>query len=120
MKFLIDNNLSPALSNFLFSIGHDSIHVKELKLETADDHQIFELAYNENRTIISADTDFGYILSKWEFSLPSVILFRYSSYSPQKQFDILKLILPQVENDLLNGSIVVIEPSRFRIKKLPF
>ena len=120
MKFLIDNNLSPKLSNFLFSIGHDSKHVKELKLEAADDRQIFELAYMENRTIVTADTDFGYILSNWDYNSPSIILFRHFTYNPQKQFDTLKIILPHAEDDILKGSIIVIEPSRYRIKRLPF
>ena len=120
MKFLVDNNLSPALSKSLLNLGYDSKHVKDLMLQTADDREIFGLAFNEDRIIISADTDFGYLLSKWEHNLPSVILFRYYSYNPQKQFDTLKLILPLLEDDLLKGSIIVIEPSRYRIKKLPF
>lgn len=120
MKFLIDNNLSPKLSNYLLSLGHDSKHVKELRFESATDSQIFELAYKEKRIIVTADTDFGYILSQWEFEFPSIILFRYYSYDPQKQFNTLKTILPQIEDDILKGSIVVIEPARLRIKKLPF
>lgn len=120
MRFLIDNNLSPKLNNYLLSIGYDSKHVKEIGLESASDHQIFELAYREERTIVTADTDFGYILSQWEFEFPSIILFRYYSFNPLKQFNTLKTVLPQIKDDILKGCIVVIEPFRIRIKRLPF
>jgi len=66
MKFLIDNNLSPLLSTQLNEAGFDSVHVKEIRMQTSSDKQIFQRAYKEERIIVSADTDFGYILSQWK------------------------------------------------------
>ncbi|MEW5694301.1 MAG: DUF5615 family PIN-like protein [Candidatus Hydrogenedentota bacterium] len=76
MKFWVDNNLSRKLSNLINELGYDSEHVGELNLHASTDENIFKVAYEENRIIISADTDFGYLLSKWGKRHPSLILFR--------------------------------------------
>ena len=44
MRFLIDNNLAPALAIGLREEGHDAIHVRDYGLESADDEEIFERA----------------------------------------------------------------------------
>ncbi len=76
MKFLLDNAISPMVAEPLRKAGHDVIHVREIGLRDADDAVIFKRAYDEERTLISADTDFGYLLSKWDKNRPSVIIFR--------------------------------------------
>lgn len=120
MKFLIDNNLSPTLSTSLSEHGFDAIHVKNLNKSSASDEEIFQIAFEENRIIITADVDFGYILSKWKYNLPSVIIFRFFSYNPVIQFSNIIKIIEEFSSELINGSLVVIEPSRIRIKQLPF
>ena len=120
MKFLIDNNLSPQLSVQLNKAGFDSIHVKELKLQTASDEQIFHKAFEEERIIISADTDFGFILSLWERNLPSVILLRHFSTIPDTQFNYILSAINTFKDELLKGSLIIIDPEKTRIKNLPF
>ena len=120
MKFLIDNNLSPELSKSLNESGYDSVHVKQLNKSTATDEEIFQIAFNENRIIITADVDFAFILSKWEHNLPSIILFRFFSYNPIIQFSRIVKLVKEFGEDLTNGSLIVVEPSRVRIKQLPY
>jgi predicted nuclease of predicted toxin-antitoxin system len=120
MKFLIDNALSPFISESLKKLGYDSAHVREIGLRDAADEAIFQKAKQETRTIISADTDFGYLLSKWKGNKPSVILFRKGvERDPVKQAELLKINLPKLQQTIEEGSIVVIEKERIRIRKLP-
>ena len=120
MKFLIDNNLSPLVSKELNKLGFDSVHVKEFKMQKAFDYQIFDLAFKENRIIVSADTDFGFILSQWDKNLPSVILFRNFSTNPDRQFQSLKNTIKNFNDELEKGGLIILEPDRTRIKSLPF
>lgn len=76
MKFLVDNALSIVVSKELIKLGYDSVHVREIGLQEAKDVEIFDLAYKEERIIISADTDFGFLLSQWNKNKPSAIIFR--------------------------------------------
>lgn len=63
MKFLVDNALSPQIASGLAQAGYDAIHVRDLNMGTSSDIDIFDLAIIEQRVIISADTDFGTLLS---------------------------------------------------------
>lgn len=120
MKFLIDNALSPVLSGLLCEQGHDSKHVRDFGISHATDENIFDFAEREERVIVSADTDFGYILKTRKVKKPSFILFRKSTALDPKIIvtDIL-FVIEKSSYDLQNGSIIVIEDERIRIRELP-
>lgn len=100
--------------------GHDAVHVLDIGLSAAADEIIFDRSAAEGRVLISEDTDFGTLLVTRQSAQPSVILFR--RMSDRRAIALLPLLLLNlslVEEELLLGAIVVIEPERLRVRRLP-
>lgn len=121
MKFLVDNALSQLVADGLKNAGFDAIHVREIGLQSEEDYVIFGKATDDDRIIVSADTDFAALLAFWKKSKPSLILFRRGSERrPNQQVELLLRNLPHIQEALEKGSIVVFKQHRIRIRSLPF
>ncbi len=119
MKFLLDECISTRLAPLLADAGHDVIHVSDRDLAGQSDDQVLATARDEARILVSADTDFGELLSKQDLALPSLVLFRQGNRSPEHQATTLLGNLQEVAEDLSAGAIVVFTNDNIRIRRLP-
>jgi predicted nuclease of predicted toxin-antitoxin system len=119
LRFFIDAALSPAVAAALRSAGHDAVHAVDYGMLQADDVEILLRARSEDRVIVSADTDFAMLLATTGAADPSFVLFKHPTRSPHSQVRELLASLGAVEEALKEGSIVVLEESRLRIRRLP-
>jgi len=118
VKFLIDECLSPALAVLLRGASIDAVHVRDLGLLGRSDIEIFQNAHLLDRILITADTDFGEFLINQTYELPSLIIFRRKHMTATALFEVLSLHFATLAEVLSDPSIVVIEDSRMRIRRL--
>jgi predicted nuclease of predicted toxin-antitoxin system len=119
VRFLIDESLSARVAQLLRAEGHDAVHVEDRNLLGAADTAVMDTAAAEQRTVVSADTDFGELLALGRHPGPSVILLRRCPHSPQEQVRLLLSILIDVEDSVIRGAVVTVRPDRARIRLLP-
>lgn len=119
MRFLLDNNISPRVIPALCASRHDAVHVRDIGLGAADDERVFDIAAQQNRVLLSQDTDFGSLLATRQRKQPSLILFRRREKSAERLQSLLLELLPRVRADLESGSVVVVEDARIRVRRLP-
>ena len=120
MRFVIDANLSPVVTQRLRDGGHDAVHVTDVGLLTAADEVILAAAAEDDRVIITADADFAALLALGHLSKPSLVLLRSADHlTPTQQAGLLLTNLPAVADDLERGAIVTTARGRLRIRQLP-
>lgn len=75
----------------------------------------------ESRIVVTSDTDFSELLAQNAAKQPSVILFRRTSGKASEENLLLAKALakPEVREALESGGIIVVDPRRVRIRKLP-
>ena len=73
MKFLLDQNVSPALVGLLADADHLAEHVRDLGMREAPDDVVLAAARDADAVLISSDADFGELLARSNANGPSVI-----------------------------------------------
>ena len=120
MRFLLDANLSPRLCASLGDAGYEARHVVDVGLGDADDATIFDFAAAAGDVVITADTDFTMLLAARKTATPSVVLLRHvAQLRTDVHAALLVANLPAVLEDLREGAVVSLSPTRLAVQRLP-
>jgi len=111
--------LSPALAAWLRNKDHDAVHATELGLHRASDTDVMTSAKRDGRTIITADLDYPRLLALARSADPSLILFREGNWSDADVIARLDEILTGLTADQITESVIVVDRTRVRRRKLP-
>jgi predicted nuclease of predicted toxin-antitoxin system len=119
VRFLVDESLQRHVADLLVDHGHDAVHVSDIRLRGAPEEAVLAAAEEDERILITADTDFGPLLALSGAAQPSVILFRRPGRRSAERAELVLTILDLVGKALHRGAIVTVETTRIRVRELP-
>ncbi|WP_134217009.1 DUF5615 family PIN-like protein [Pelotomaculum schinkii] len=120
MRFLADMGISNRTVKWLRQKGYDAIHLSEEGLQRLSDQDVLLKAQRENRTILTVDLDFGYLVATSESNLPSVIIFRLNDERSEVVNRRLEKVLTVCKHDIEAGVIISVNEKSIRTRRLPF
>jgi len=106
MRFIVDTNLPPALSEWLINRGHDAVHTTSVGLAAAPDLAIWRYAVQNEAIIISKDEDFA-LLRAAEPDGPRVIWIRIGNAIRRVLLARLEAAWPGVMENLNEGHGII-------------
>ncbi|MGE5324714.1 MAG: DUF5615 family PIN-like protein [Actinomycetota bacterium] len=106
MKFIVDNQLPAALSEYLRKRGFESQHVSDIALDRATDREICHYAIANDSIIISKDQDFLYLAGQPQMGI-RLIWVRLGNCRTSALLQAFERLLPEIETALNAGDQIV-------------
>jgi predicted nuclease of predicted toxin-antitoxin system len=106
VKFLVDNQLPPALARWLEAAGHDAVHVLDRDLALADDRELWLVAGKEERVVVSKDEDF-FILATRPGETGRLLWIRLGNCRKNALISALEASWPSIEESFSGGQRIV-------------
>ena len=117
MKFLTDQDVYAATVRFLSGLGHDVVTAAQLGQAQAEDTELLRIAGEQGRIFVTRDRDFGGLVFV-QGGGAGVIYLRMLPSTQNAVHAELERVLTLYSEQELQGSFVVIEPARHRIRRL--
>lgn len=119
MRLLLDQGLPRSSAEILRNKGWDIQHTGEIGMSRATDRQILEYARDEQRIVITLDSDFHAILAVENLDSPSVVRIRQEGLRGPELAELVEKIWSKIGQQLENGAMATITEKAIRIRKIP-
>lgn len=118
-KFLIDENLSPSLSDYLRNLKYEAVAVREAGLRGKSDEEIVGWIQKNKRVLITADMDFGEFFYFKNLGKIGIIILRSKSQKLRSFEEIIDYLHKEkiLRSNKLNDSLVISAKEKFRIRE---
>jgi predicted nuclease of predicted toxin-antitoxin system len=114
-RFLADENIHFELVNYILSSGFDIVHTSSVNLNGKTDSEIVKYSTQENRIILTHDSDFGRIIFTTETDFVGIVYLRPGHIKSEYHFETFNQIIKE-QFDFKPPFILVAEKSDETIK----
>jgi predicted nuclease of predicted toxin-antitoxin system len=118
MLFLVDQDVYQVTTEALKEWGYEVITARDLGMQTAADEDLLDKACLLSATLVTRDKDFGALSFFKGKPSAGVIFLRCLPSSIEDVHRSLKKLLTDCDQDELSTSFCVVEPNRYRIRRL--
>jgi predicted nuclease of predicted toxin-antitoxin system len=117
IRILADENLSPKVVDSLRQLGIDVLDTKEEQWHGASDETLLTIAHQEQRFVLTHDSDFGTLAINQEKACYGILYLRLRDLKPANVIRVCRHLFVQ-DMEISPYSIWVIEETRIRIRHL--
>jgi len=115
VKFKLDENLSPTLSDAFAADGHDAHSVVEQALGGEKDGRVIEVCAREGRVLVTLDLDFANIQRYPPAIYPGIAVLRLGTQAHSAVEKAIGQMLALLHRERLAGTLWIVEDVRIRI-----
>ncbi len=108
MRFIVDECIDKKICEWLRKSNHDIISIYE-NYRGYKDIKVLNLAYNEDRILITDDKDFGDMIYRDNLRHRGIILLRLQDRRSKVKIEILKHLINNYSDRLKNNFVVATE-----------
>jgi len=112
IKFIADVNIEKVIVNYLTEEGYDIKWVPDFNCAIHDE-ELLKLANKEKRVLITNDKDFGALTFLQKKLSAGIILIRIKGQKAEDKLKLMKKLLQQHRDKLLNHFVIITE-KKFR------
>lgn len=105
-RFLIDEQLPPALGRFLKTAGHEAVHIYNIGLGAASDERIRREAQVRKAILVTKDADFVIRLQSTGRG-PPLLWIRLGNTSPRELWAALEPVLDEFVAAFESGEMLI-------------
>ena len=117
LRFKIDENLPEEVAGLLRAAGHDVRTVFDQEMVGAPDASIAQVCRQEQRAVVTLDTDFANIQNYPPRAHAGIIVLRLQRQDKAHVLRVLARIVPQLEAEALPGTLWIVDENRIRIRE---
>ena len=117
MKFKTDENIPLEAVDLLRAGGHDAMSVFDQSLSGRPDSRIASMCQQEDRVLITLDTDFSDIRTYRPADYPGLLVLRLPKQSVPEIARVLRRLLEVLKTNDCRGQLWIVERDRIRTRR---
>lgn len=119
MSVLLDHNVPAKFTRLPNEWGYAASRLTEHLEADADDVDVIVLAQHLDAALLTIDLDFANILDYPPARYGGILVMRYPAVVEDAVTNTLHQALDDMYRDGLRGKLVIIEPTRYRVRQSP-
>ncbi len=119
MSILLDHNVPAKFVRLLNDWDYEASRLTDHLAADTDDVDVIELAQTLDAILLTIDLDFSNILDYPPADYAGIIVMRYQASAENAVIATLRQVLADLYRDDLRGVLVIVEPTRYRIRQSP-
>jgi predicted nuclease of predicted toxin-antitoxin system len=113
--FVADEHIDSVIVRRLRDDGHDVVWIAELS-PGVDDERVLAIAEQQQRILLTADTDFGDFVFRQRRATAGIVLLRLAGFTPERKAAAMAEVIAS-HLDELRGAFTVVAPGAVRIRR---